>query len=177
MYIEILSYSQNKSSRLDDLRRIFFATAQVPLKTEEEREKLFWRYAGIYTQNWPDDTFFACHLDTNETMGYLLGCRDSRKAADLLTPLTNSYALFSDLFDRYPAHLHMDVDPAFQGRGIGSFLLQEYIIELKKFNVRGLHIVTAPELRNANFYLKHKMKHQVVREYNGRPLMFMGLSF
>lgn len=176
MYLEILGYIENKSQRLNDLREIFFLTAKKDLKSEADREALFNQYAAPYIENWPDDVFFACDLKTKRTMGYLIGCRNSKKAEDILGSRLGSYDVFADLYAKYPAHLHMNVHPDFQGHGVGSFLLQEYIIELKKYRVRGVHIVTAPSERNVDFYLKHKLRFQVERSYNNHPMLFMGLA-
>jgi GNAT superfamily N-acetyltransferase len=177
MYIEILSYIQNKQKRLQSLEDIFFINAKAPVGTAEARQNLFSKYAAPYIENWPDDIFFACHLDSQKTMGYLTGCRNSRKAEEILGPKLGSYSLFSDYFLKYPAHLHMNTHPDFHGQGAGSFLIQEYIIELKKNKIRGLHIVTSPNEKNVQFYLKHKFKAIDTRTYNGRELLFMGLLF
>lgn len=176
MYLQILSYIQNKERRLADLEEIFFLNARNPPQSQPERENFFKKYARVYFENWPDDTFFACHLDNEKTLGYLIGCRNSTEAAPLLENLLPSYSLFADQFKKYPAHLHMNVHPHEHGHGAGSFLIREYIIELKKNRAKGVHIVTSPDERNVQFYLKHKFKYTLEREFNGKKLLFMGLS-
>jgi GNAT superfamily N-acetyltransferase len=176
MYLQILSYIQDKERRLADLKEIFFLNAKNPPQVASEREQFFKKYAQLYTENWPDDTFFACDLDTEKTMGYLIGCRNSDEGQAKLAALLPSYTLFADMFKKFPAHLHMNVHPDFHGKGAGSFLVQEYIIELKKFRVKGAHIITAPDERNVQFYLKHKFKYALERDFNGKKLLFMGLS-
>lgn len=168
MFIEILSYISNKESRLKDLREIFDLNAKSPTP------ELFDKYARPYIENWPDDVFFACDLASKQTMGYLLGCRDSRKGAEILSPLLKSYSVFEDLFPRYPAHFHINVHPRFHGRGAGTFLVQDYLVELKKSGVKGVHIVTSPDERNVDFYLKQKFIYQLARPFNDRNLLFMG---
>ncbi|MCB0349709.1 MAG: GNAT family N-acetyltransferase [Bdellovibrionales bacterium] len=176
MYLEILSYTQNKAQRLQDLENIFFSNAQASIENEPERKSLFNKYAKPYIEHWPDDVFFACDLNTNKTMGYLIGCRDSLKAEPILSPLLGSYDLFADQFEKFPAHLHMNTHPEFHSQGVGTFLVQEYIIELKKSGCKGVHIVTAPGLRNVAFYTKNKFTHTINRDYKTHKLLFMGRS-
>lgn len=173
MYLEILSYITNKQERLSDLSEIFFLNAQVPLNDEKEKSSFFQKYAEPYIRLWPDDVFFARDIATNKTLGYLIGCRDSQEASPVFEPLLKSYSLFSDLFKKFPAHLHMNIHPDHHGRGAGSFLVQEYILELRKFGVKGVHLITSPEQKNVDFYLKNKFTYQVERNFNGRPLLFM----
>jgi GNAT superfamily N-acetyltransferase len=177
MHLEILSYIPNKNKRLDDLRDIFFKTTKAELNSEEERQNLFDKYAAPYIENWPDYVFFACDEASGRTMGYLTGCEDSKKAIEVLSTKQKSYTLFSDLYLRFPAHLHVDIHPDFQGKGVGTFLLQEFVIEMKKKGLRGLHILTAPGDSSVQFYLRNKFKFQVVRSFNGREILFMGLNF
>jgi GNAT superfamily N-acetyltransferase len=176
MYLEILSYIQNKKTRLKDLEEIFFLTSKVPLKTEEDKKFLFQRYAEPYIENWPDYVFFACDEKTGRTMGYLLGCTEAKHAEAIISPLQKSYELFGDLHKKYPAHLHINIHPDFQGHGVGTFLVQEFIVELKKLGSRGVHILTAPDERNVNFYFKNKFKFRIEREINGKSILFMGLA-
>jgi len=177
MHLEILSYIPNKKARLEDLRDIFFKTTKAQLNSEEERQNLFDKYAAPYIKNWPDYVFFACDESSGRTMGYLTGCDDSKNAIDILSAVQKSYSLFADLYSRFPAHLHVDVHPDFQGKGVGTFLLQEFIIEMKKSGAAGLHILTAPGDSSVDFYLRNKFKFQVVRSFNDREILFMGLSF
>ncbi|OFZ12238.1 MAG: hypothetical protein A2Z20_04270 [Bdellovibrionales bacterium RBG_16_40_8] len=174
MYLEILSYIEDKSSRINDLKNIFYTTARVPLHTDELRQSLFQKYAAPYIEHWPDDVFFACDLNSKKTLGYLIGCRNSIAAESIFSPLLGSYVLFSDLFKKFPAHLHMNTHPDHQGVGVGTFLIEEYALELKKFGIKGVHVVTSPEERNVQFYLRHKFKHLYERKYNDRSLLFMG---
>jgi GNAT superfamily N-acetyltransferase len=176
MYIEILSYIQNKSARIEALKNILFLNAQSSVRTKAERRILFDKYAAPYIETWPDDVFFSCDLKTKETLGYLIGCKNSLEAEALFSPLIGSYSLFSDQFKKFPAHLHMNTHPNFHGRGVGTFLVQEYIIDLKRAKSKGVHIVTSPEQRNVHFYAKNIFTNVLAREYNNKKLLFMGRS-
>ena len=174
MYLEILSYIENKVLRINNLREIFFLTVKIPLPDETARQALFQKYAAPYIEYWPDDVFFACDLNSKKTMGYLVGCRYSQPASEIFSSLLGSYNLFSDLFKKFPAHLHMNVHPDYQGQGVGSFLIKEYVLDLKKIGVKGVHIITSPEEKNVHFYRRHKFSFLDERVFNGRRLLFMG---
>lgn len=176
MYIETLSYIQNKQERLTELENIFFLTAKAEIETSEKKQSLFEKYAKPYIQNWPDDVHFACEISSKKTIGYLIGCRDSLRAEPIFKPLLKSYDVFLDQFKKYPAHLHMNIHPDYQGTGVGTFLIQEYLLELKKAKIKGVHIITSPHEGNSDFYKKNKFIFKLEREFNSHKLLFMGNS-
>ncbi len=56
---------------------------------------------------------------------------------------------------RYPAHLHINLLPGYQGQGIGSRLMQRFEAHLVDLGVPGLHLVTSNHNRKAvPFYKK-----------------------
>jgi ribosomal protein S18 acetylase RimI-like enzyme len=57
--------------------------------------------------------------------------------------------------DEYPAHLHIDLLPRLQGRGIGRELIDVLIADLRTRGIRGLHLRMDPRNRGAKaFYLR-----------------------
>ncbi len=115
-------------------------------------------------------------------VGYLLGCADSRRqrrveltrvvpaalagfvrrgglakgatwrllAANLLQPLEGSTS-----FDprRYPAHLHLGLDPAHRGQGLGGRLVESFLAQLRTAGVPGVHaVVLAENRRGGRFF-------------------------
>lgn len=48
-----------------------------------------------------------------------------------------------ELTDRYPAHLHIDLLPSLQGRGVGRLLVETLTAELRSRSVAGLHLSVA----------------------------------
>lgn len=47
--------------------------------------------------------------------------------------------------DDYPAHLHIDLLPEAQGRGLGRRLIDTLVVELRRQGVPGLHLVASSE--------------------------------
>lgn len=55
----------------------------------------------------------------------------------------------------YPAHLHIDILPEYQGRGIGFSLVQTLVEDLKSIKVPGLMLsVSSTNIRAVAFYKK-----------------------
>lgn len=64
-------------------------------------------------------------------------------------------AIAPDFTDQYPAHLHIDLLPAGQGRGVGKQLIQTFVETLNAKQVPGLHLgVSLANVRACGFYRK-----------------------
>ncbi len=60
-----------------------------------------------------------------------------------------------DLITRYPAHLHMNVLPGCQRRGLGGRLMARFIETMRAAGAPGVHLVTSTENKKAlPFYRK-----------------------
>lgn len=109
-----------------------------------------------------------CFILDNHTrpLGYILGTSDSRKyrqwteqywfpllrqryarESEDFTPkdrylrelILRGYVLREELRD-YPAHLHIDILPEGQGRGMGRKLMEAFMTALRKKNIPALHL-------------------------------------
>ena len=79
-----------------------------------------------------------------------------RYIKSFLTP-ENESVLDNSLIGKYPAHLHMNVLPEFQSRGIGQQLLNMFISVMRDNAVAGIHLGTSSENTKAiPFYEKNK---------------------
>ncbi len=58
-----------------------------------------------------------------------------------------------DKFENHPAHLHIDILPFAQGKGMGKKLMFEFLNQLKNQKVAGLHLeVGKKNIKAINFY-------------------------
>jgi ribosomal protein S18 acetylase RimI-like enzyme len=61
-----------------------------------------------------------------------------------------------DLIENYPAHLHINLLPLYQRRGLGGRLMQVFEDKMREKNVPGIHLVTSTENKKAlPFYIKN----------------------
>lgn len=86
--------------------------------------------------------------------GYLAGsCDDPARE-----PLFADIGYFEELAEAtvlYPAHLHINVHEAFRSTGTGSRLIARFVADLKRAGIPGVHLVTSPNSRNVQFYLRN----------------------
>ncbi|MFA6029312.1 MAG: GNAT family N-acetyltransferase [Elusimicrobiota bacterium] len=111
------------------------------------------RFAG-YLTGCPDTPRFRRERRLRQRLPLVLGALSGRwgRSAAVRSFLRRSFALEVDpgelppsererIEARYPAHLHMNVSPAFQRRGVGRVLLGRLFEELGSAGVPGAHLI------------------------------------
>ncbi|WP_084038227.1 N-acetyltransferase [Demequina sp. NBRC 110053] len=80
--------------------------------------------------------------------------RDQRTEGDrwLLPAAADPVRMVVDAVDDYPAHLHIDLLPAAQGRGAGRALIEAACALLSERGARGVHLVTSRDNRGAQAF-------------------------
>lgn len=112
-------------------------------------------------------------------LGYVCAVADTREHPEL-SGLSDHIPLFADLYERYPAHLHINLTAASRGRGLGGRLIAALEERLRARGATGLHLVTDPDARNVRFYRKNGFRDEVLRSLSlgeggtSVPLLFMG---
>lgn len=153
------------------MERICLETAAEKfLKTEKEKEKTLYMYNRYYTRAELSSCFVLTDGE-DRAVGYILCAPDYRtyrkgifahelKSIAGLSParaLTAAGEIFvMRLFSgQYPAHLHIDILPDFQGKGNGTLLMQTLLTHLREKGVRGVMLgVSASNTRAVHFYKK-----------------------
>jgi GNAT superfamily N-acetyltransferase len=72
---------------------------------------------------------------------YHIGPKSWRYAGRLLAAALKRENLNPDL-GVYPAHLHVNVAAAWRGHGLGRRLIEEYLSQLRRSGVQGVHLIT-----------------------------------
>lgn len=141
-------------------------------------------FACYYTRYESEHGFVAVDAVTGNVVGYIVGAADTatqekhfrRKMAwkislraELVTRLCypGTYKTFQGMWKMmmeksnpmflhdYPAHLHIDILPEYQGQGIGTRLMKTFEDHLIKHGVPGVHLYTSSLNRKAvPFYQK-----------------------
>lgn len=168
-----LSEEKKLSKRIEEIKDIFYeATSVKNFKDEEHKKTFFEKWCGDYIQNNPTEFYLMVETDNDQLLGYLSGEANSLKALEIMR--VPGQKVFEDQFEQFPAHLHINFHVSTRGRGLGSDLVRFYCSVLKSKNISGLHLVTSPEAKNVTFYQKLGFDYQLVREYSGSSLLFMG---
>jgi GNAT superfamily N-acetyltransferase len=86
------------------------------------------------------------------------------------------FAAFGDMLDAYPAHLHVNVAPDWQGHGIGRALVRRTIAACREAGARGVHVVTAADAPTIGFYEACGFGEVARRNGPHRPLIMLGFG-
>src|SRR3989338_3524103 len=121
--MKVYPIQEATNTDLLQIKEIFFLTTAITnFESEDEKEEFFQKYLGTYLKGYPG--FFLKDL---EVLGYIVGDTQS----DAWTKVHPYLSIFSDLFSKYPAHLHINLHTKAQGMGGGSQLLKAFEEELK----------------------------------------------
>jgi ribosomal protein S18 acetylase RimI-like enzyme len=156
------------------------------------------RWCLDYLWHDTDNCFVAVDQGNGQVVGYILGTLDSyvqvQRFKTLMVPKIKQYwkrmrsktvfdfffylmiryvnqDVLKSLFSEYPAHLHINLAPEYQRRGIGSQLLSAYEDNLRKNNVPGYHLgVGADNQVGIGFYRKMGLDQLQSVPKIGKPL-------
>jgi ribosomal protein S18 acetylase RimI-like enzyme len=167
----------------------------------EDRNVFLEAFYAYYTDLEPEYTWVACVDET--VVGFLTGCIDTRsrrrKYSRTILPrfigrlLGGKYLLGKQTYryitgmlggvlrgelthvdlDIYPAHLHINVDSAWRGHGLGQRLMEAYLHQLRELGVKGVYLDTT-SLNEAACRLYEKMGFRLLE---ARPERFWAKWF
>lgn len=156
---------------LPQLAGIFFESSSVKTFESTEKKKTFYdKWLGQYLESTPELVHIA--MNEGQVLGYLCGHCDSSFASRNFD--IGSMKVFDDMYEAYPAHLHINLSPESRGKGIGRFLIERFCEQLRDRACPGLHIITSPDANNSGFYEKLGFKVIKRRAYLEVELLFMG---
>jgi GNAT superfamily N-acetyltransferase len=134
-------------SRLLPIEEIFFATSpSAKTLRPDERPPFKERWLGRYIAN-DIESFFVAITEISTVAGYLAGCLDNPAHNPRFADI-GYYASFAPLCDRYPCHLHMNLDERYRNRAIGSALIAAFAAQTASAGRSGIHVVTGERARN-----------------------------
>jgi len=152
----------------------YLSSSRREFGNPDEKLRFLERWTGYYRRNEPQHFLLATAPD-GRVAGYLSGCADSRAARRLYSDIPY-FAVFEDLFEVYPAHLHVNCHPEFRGRGIGTALIKAFIEVCSAAKLAGVHLVTSPGARNVNFYRRCGFGFSLTRNWRENELLFLAMA-
>lgn len=166
--LKITSLAESQDS-WDMVVEIFFeSSSKKVFKSDTEKNDFLYKYLGFYKDKYPN--IFLVALMDDKVLGYICGARDSKFENELYDFLPH-YSLFEDLYEKFPAHLHINLSQNSRGLGVGSKLIEAFE---EIVSTSGVHLITGPKARNRSFYLKNNYTFECLREFRGLELLFMG---
>ena len=119
-------------SRLSPIEEIFFATSpSAKTLRPDERQPFKERWLGRYIAH-DIESFFVAITEVGTVAGYLAGCLDNPAH----NPRFADNGYYAPLCDRYPCHLHINLDDRYRNRGIGSALIAAFAAQPRARDVQ-----------------------------------------
>ncbi len=186
---EIIEIRPYKSSDLDSMYSICLRTGDSGKDATDiykDPKLLGHFYAAPYAVLEPELTFIVS--SDGKPSGYILGTKDSEKFklkseetwfpnlrekyplpsgdditadANIIRLIHKGYILKKELAN-YPAHLHVDLLPSTQGKGVGKKIMQVFIDKLEELNIPALHLEVGKKNPGAIGFYKKMGFHQIV---------------
>lgn len=152
------------ASLVEQLDAIFFEASNTKAFASEETRAAFReRWFSRYLTQHPQWAFVALTAD-GSVAGYLVGALDEASGFDD----------FAEAAREFPAHLHVNLAPAYRSRGIGAALIDAFAADAARAGAKGMHIVTSADARNVRFYERAGFSERARTSVNGRGLVFLG---
>jgi GNAT superfamily N-acetyltransferase len=164
-----LSPSNHLVAGIDD---IFFASSNTTsFASDVDRQVFRDRWLGRYLEH--DAATVLVALQDENVVGYLAGCLVDPASVARFRDIAY-FATFKDLTCRFPAHLHVNIAPAFRGEGLGRALVERFCNNAQAAGCPGAHVVTSKGARNVGFYTRNGFLEQSSSGDGDRAIVFLG---
>ena len=160
-------------AQLAQVDAIFFEASGRSFSSAAERAAFRERWLGRYLEGGTDVVLLA--LDAGGAVaGYLVGALQDPAEQQRFADIDYFRGGFRELCRRYPAHLHINLAPAFRNRGLGARLIAMFTASAAQAGAPGVHVVTAKSAPNLGFYLRCGFAVLCATHWNGREVVFLG---
>jgi GNAT superfamily N-acetyltransferase len=161
-------------SWLRQVEGIFFEASGRTFAPGPEREAFRQRWLGRYLDTREDPVLLA--IVAERVAGYLVGNLGNPAEQDRFLDLDYYGSHFAPHCRRFPAHLHINLAPAFRSRGIGKALVEAFAALAAAAGAAGIHVVTGKGMRNVRFYESCGFAPIGTAPWHGREVIFLGKS-
>ena len=165
-------------------------TSNLPPAWRQQVEMIFFEASGRTFVPGPDRDWFRYrwlerYLDApgdpvlvaivGETVaGYLVGSLENPAEQPRFCDLDYYCTHFAAHCRRFPAHLHINLAPAYRSRGIGRALIDAFAALAAAGGAAGVHVVTGKGMRNNRFYESCGFEPIDSAAWNGREVVLLG---
>ena len=157
---------------LEQVEAIFFEASGRSFAPGSERDAFRQRWLGRYLEHEADRVVLA--LTGDSVAGYLVGSLDNPSQQPRFSDLDYYRVDFAAFCQDFPAHLHINLAPAFRSRGIGQQLIDAFSSAAAAVGRKGVHVVTGKGMRNVRFYEKCGFATIGAARWNARDVVFLG---
>lgn len=159
-----------RTPRLDDeIDAIFFEASNTKsFESDAARSAFRERWLGRYLRDDPQFAYLAMPI-AGEVVGYLVGMIEDPASS---RSTENATSAFHEITKRYPAHLHVNVAPAYRSSGIGGCLIDTFVADAQRAGAPGVHVITSAASANVRFYNRNGFL-EIARGGSGDALVFL----
>ncbi len=154
-----------------EIDAIFFEASNTKsFASDDARAAFRERWLGRYLTHDPEFAYLALAAD-GAVAGYLVGSIEDPAATPRFADI-GYFAALSEHTKRFPAHLHVNVGPAFRNHGLGGHLIDRFVAAAKTARAPGVHVVTSEGAANIGFYNRNGFS-EVARAGKDGRLVFL----
>jgi len=157
---------------LAQVEAIFFEASRRIPAPGPEREAFRERWLGRYLSGGSDVVLLALEAKGG-VAGYLVGAVENPAEQPRFADIGYLHTDFAELCRRFPAHLHINLAPAFRSRGIGGQLIEAFAVRAAAAGAPGMHAITGEGMRNVGFYLRCGFVPHARAHWNGHTVVFL----
>ena len=161
-----------RKMRPSDLKEVEYVCRMTAGPVCQKDPVVGYRLARMFSTYYVRECYDSCFVlvdDNDKVVGYILCEPDYKRYRKIFRKIDvpeikkldkksgNQAWLFPIPYTffgmKYPAHLHIDILPAYQSKGIGSKLIKAFCDNLKEQNVKGVMLIVGTENEGARrFY-------------------------
>jgi GNAT superfamily N-acetyltransferase len=160
------------AARLAQVEAIFFEASGRRFEPGPARDAFRQRWLGRYLDAPGDPVLLAVAGAT--VAGYLIGSLEDPAEQPRFADLEYYATHFAAHCRRFPAHLHINLAPAYRGHGLGQALIAAFAAQAMAAGVAGVHVVTGKGMRNVRFYERCGFEFVASAPWNGREVVLLG---
>ncbi len=157
-----------------EMEAVLFEASGRTFASRVERDEFRERWLGRYLDG--SDVVLLAMSGEDAVAGYLVGALEDPASQSRFVDLRYLTGEFRDLCRHYPAHLHVNLAPAFRGRGVGAALVAAFAAHARDAGAAGMHVVTRADARNVSFYRRCGFSHADKCMWNGREIVFLAMA-
>ncbi len=155
------------------IEAIFWQTSLRAFTPGPERDAFRERWLGRYMQGGSDVVLLA--MAGEDTLaGYLVGALEDPAEQERFADIGYFRSAFANLTRRFPAHLHINLAPAFRSQGLGARLIEAFAQHAREAGAPGMHVVTGKGMRNVRFYSRCGFVERGTAPWNGGTIVLLG---
>ncbi len=158
-----------------ELDAIFFPASTTKSFPDETARLAFReRWLGRYLSSQGDHLLVARDLKADRRLaGYLVATLDNPGLTTRFADI-GYFRSVADLTERFPAHLHVNLQEDYRNQGLGSELITVFLDVATELGCPGVHVVTSATSRNIPFYTRNGFANQRQLEWADHEIVFLG---